>query len=312
MPQFAVVAPPPLRPNLVSLVTSARDALAGGDETQGRWQAGFQFRPEANNDPSIRDWCTANGSNDHVPGTQPPHGLIETVPWLVEVEDDCSSFGFGGVDYIGRVTRALEAATPKGLEREFWTGEVAAAAGWPNLFLASPAAEDVTPTAGTAVDLPEAFNLLEDALAMCGAGGRGMIHCAAWSTPSYDLIRREGQLLLTARDTVVVSGAGYLGTGPDGADPSAAGHTWLYATGLVDVRLGPIDVFGQLGRSEQDPGAWMPVAGSDGGFDPARFSPVLLDRATNKLATRARRMVAATWDGACHFAVLANINPGDV
>src|SRR4051812_9669666 len=122
MPRFAVVTPPPLRPNPVSLVTSARDALAGGDETGGRWQEGFAFRPEANVDPSIRDVCTADGSNDDVPSTQPPQGLVETVPWMVDVEDDCTSLGFGGVDYIGRVTRALEAATPKGLEREFWTG----------------------------------------------------------------------------------------------------------------------------------------------------------------------------------------------
>lgn len=310
MPRFAPVAPPPVRPNPVNLITSSRQP---DDETAGRWQEGFAFRPEANVDPSIRDWCTADGSNDDVPGSQPPHGLIETVPWQVDVEDDCSAMGFAGVDYLGRVTRALEAATPKGLEREFWTGAVAQAAGWPNLFLASADAVDVTPTPGTAVDLPEAFNLLEDAIAMCGAGGRGMIHVAAWSTPSYDLIRREGPLLLTARDTVVVSGVGYMGTGPDGGDPSAAGQTWLYATGLVDVRLGDIEVFGQLGRSEQDPGDWLPVSGNgDGAFDPARFSPVLLDRDTNTIVTKARRMVAAAWDGACHFAVLANINPGDV
>lgn len=309
MPNFAPVAPPPLRPPAVSLVTSARDALADGDETDGHWEGGFQFRPEANKAPTIRDVCTADGSNDHVPGSQPPAALVQTVPWLVEVEDDCSLMGFAGVDYVGRAQRALAAATPVGVEREFWSGEVAAAAGWPNLFLASPDATDVTPTPGTSVTLPEAFELLEDALASCGNGGRGMIHAAAWSTPSYSLVRNEAKVLLTPRGTIVVPGSGYLGTGPNGADPSASGETWLYATGIVDVRLGPIEVFGQQGQSRETAGQWFDPA--DGGFDPARFAPALVDRDTNKLAVRARRMVAATWDGACHFAVLAALNPED-
>lgn len=312
MTQFAPVAPPPLQPPRVSLVTSARDPLANGDETDGRWEGGFAFRPEANVDPTIRDTCTTDGSNDDVPGSQPALTTVETVPWMVEAEDDCSTFGFRAADYVGRATRALAAATPKGVEREFWTGAVAQAAGWPNLFLASPDADDVTPTPGTAVELAEAIALLEDALAMCGDGGRGMIHVAAWSTPSFALIRREGQLLLTARDTIVVSGAGYMGTGPDGTDPSATGKTWLYATGVVDVRLGPIQVFGQQADTPSTTarGQWFDPAAT--GFDAERFAPVLLDRSINKVGVRARRMVAATWDGTCHAAVLANINPGDV
>jgi hypothetical protein len=311
MPRFAPVAPPPLRPPLISLVTSARDALANGDETDGRWMEGFEFRPEANKDPVIRDWCTSDGSNDDVPSEQPAGDLVQTVPWMVEVEDDCTVLGFRGTDYVGRAERALAAATPKGVEREFWTGTVAQAAGWPNRYLADNSnAVDVTPTPGTAVVLPEAVELLEDALAMCGAGGRGMIHCAAWSTPSYSLVRNEGGLLLMPRGTIVVPGDGYLGTGPDGTDPSSSGETWLYATGVVDLRLGPIEVFGQQGASRQgDAGQWFDPASS--GFDPERFAPVLVDRTVNKLAVRARRMVAATWDGACLFAVLAALNPED-
>lgn len=309
MPRFAPVAPPPLRPPLISLVTSSRDALANGDETDGRWREGFEFRPEADKEPTIRDWCTGSGDNDHVPSSQPPQDLVQTIPWMVEVEDDCSLFGFESIDYIGRAERALAAATPKGVEREFWTGEVATNAGWPNLFLANSDAVDLTPTPGTAVTLPEAFELLEDGLATCGAGLRGMIHVAAWSTPSYSLVRNEAGLLLTPRGTIVVPGVGYLGTGPDGSDPSSDGNAWLYATGIVDVRLGEIEMFGQQGQSTVADGQWFDPASS--GFDPERFAPVLVDRTVNKLAVRARRMVAATWDGACHFAVLAALNPED-
>src|SRR5690349_6665277 len=105
MPRLAPVAPPPLRPPLISLVTSARDALANGDETDGRWQEGFEFRPEADEEPTIRDWCTRNGDNDHIPSSQPPQDLVQTIPWTVEVEDDCSLFGFESIDYIGRAER---------------------------------------------------------------------------------------------------------------------------------------------------------------------------------------------------------------
>jgi hypothetical protein len=311
---FTPVTPPRLDPPRVSLVTSARNPLADGDETEGKWVNGFSFRPELNQDPTLRTVCS---QTQDVPGSQPTGARVDTVPWTVDVHDTCSVMGYGGVDYIGRAIRALDAATPKGVEREFWKGTLATAEGWPNLHLASAGAVDLTPTPGTAVSLREAFELLEDAIAVTGAGGRGMIHVAAWSTPSYDLIRREGLMLLTARDTIVVSGSGYPGTGPNGADPSAAGHTWVYATGVVDVRLGDIEVFGRVDGSGQ--GNWMTVtpAGDGGqigldGFDINRFVPALVNRATNDLTVLARRPVAATWDGACHAAVLVTLDPGDV
>lgn len=298
---FTPVSPPPLKAPGVSLVTSARDALANGDETNGRWVDGFGFRPALNVDPDLLATC----GNEKIAGGTPPQALVDTVPWNIQVAEHCSVMGYRGNDYIGRAVDALAVATPKGLEFEFWTGELALAAGWPNLFLTNGHATNVTPTPGTAVPLDEAINLLEQALANCGAGGRGMIHCAPVATPSAAIVRREGPLLLTFRDTIVVPGSGYPGTGPSGQTP-AAGTSWLFATGMVDVRLGPITVFGRVGDSGQE---WLGVG--DGtqpeGFDPDRFTPALVDRTTNDLIVPAVRPAAAAWDGVCQFAVLANV-----
>lgn len=300
--QFTPVAPPPLRPPVVSLVTSGRDALAAGEDVGDRWVDGFSFQPELNVDPDLLAACGGTSTA----GATPDQPTVETVPWHAQVQDVCkSTFGYRGRDYVQRAVTALAAATPKAVEFEFWTGETAQAAGWPNLYLTNGTATDVTPTPGTAVTLDEGVALLEQALADCGSGARGMIHCQPLATPSTAIVRREGATLLTLRDTLVVPGVGYPGTGPTGTAP-AAGKTWMYATGMVDVRLGPIQVYGRVGQGS---GGWVDVdnGGQAVGFDPERFAPALLDRSTNTLTVPATRPVAAAWDGVCLFAVLVNV-----
>ena len=48
-----------------------------------------------------------------------------------------------------------------------------------------------------------------------------------------------GTLVTKSKGSIVVAGAGYPGTGPTGASNATpeAGHSWAYATGMVDVRL---------------------------------------------------------------------------
>jgi hypothetical protein len=81
---------------------------------------------------------------------------------------------------------------------------------------------------------------------------------------------------LTDYGFVVVAGAGYPGTGPTGQ----AGPNWMYATSMVNYRLGPIEVnFG-------DTNAYM-------------------DRASNTLTYRALRVGATDFAGpvyACQVA----------
>jgi hypothetical protein len=183
-------------------------------------------------------------------GTGIPPGHIDTIPWWLEVEDPQSTFSFREEDEEARVRRILEAYTSKLLEREFWTGEIKTADNLPNRVLARTiaggdiltGATDVTPgTVPTTVQAAVAtlMKALGDA-----SMGDGMIHAPkhlglrvpdAWrNTQTYE-----------DYGFVVVTGAGYPGTGPAGT-----GTNWMYATGPVNVRLGDIEVIpGELRES---------------------------------------------------------------
>lgn len=309
---YAPVSPPLVVPPVINLVASARQPA---DETGGRWVLGFAFQGGVDADPTNIDPCDS-ANVDSGGAESDTYALVQTNPWTAEVAEHCSVMGYAGRDYIGRAVAGLVAATPKAVEREFWSGTLAQAAGWPNLYLTDGNATDRTPTPGTAVSVEEGIDLLEAALAGCGSGGRGFIHVPPVVTPPLTLTRRastaNGELLLTQRDTIIVVGSGYAGTGPTGTAPSA-GEIWLYATGMVDVRLGPIEVFGQVNGEQMWLGADLTSDGevvTTGGFDPDRFTPSLVDRTTNDLIVPGRRPVAAAWDGHCHFAVLVNYPSG--
>jgi hypothetical protein len=166
---------------------------------------------------------------------------IETIPWMLEIEKRYSSFRFAD-NGDEQARRLLEAYTSKLLERELWTGEVAEADNLPNRRLASPDAIDIsggTPIVGA----QNAVSALVGAMAEYGMGDC-MIHAPkALAVMLPDGWRNEQ----TYEDHgfVVVPGAGYPGTGPDGT-----GTNWMYATEIVNVRLTDIDVLpGTLGEA---------------------------------------------------------------
>src|SRR5581483_319407 len=66
------------------------------------------------------------------PGTYTNLPIVTVVPYLVVVEDWCSSFGWEERDFRGRALRLLESAKHQALEKEFWTGTFAQAKGYPN------------------------------------------------------------------------------------------------------------------------------------------------------------------------------------
>jgi hypothetical protein len=91
------------------------------------------------------------------------------------------------------------------------------------------------------------------------------------------------RLLTRSRGDVVVSGAGYDPLiGPFAAvPPIASTEAWVYATGMVDVRLG----------------------------EPMLYPDTMaeaLDRATNTVTYRGERTAAVNPDGCCMFAVLVD------
>jgi hypothetical protein len=93
----------------------------------------------------------------------------------------------------------------------------------------------------------------------------------------------ECRLLTRSRNDIVIAGAGYDPlVGPfAAANELADTEAWVYATGMVDVRLGEPMIYPET----------MAEA---------------LDRATNTVTYRGERTAAVNPDGCCMFAVLVD------
>jgi hypothetical protein len=253
---------PALVANPINLVRSSR---IPADTTSGRWVNGFAYVPEGVGLLGVGDACSGEFEEmNHQDGFN-----SDWEPYVLTVEYRCSTFGYTVGDYKARASRLLDAATPKLLEWEFWGGPLAQAAGLNNRYLAMFGGQPIA-----ADTIEEAIGSVENALADCGYGGRGMIHLAPYVVPFLkSIVRREGNLLLTDRDTIVVPGSGYARYG-GGSTPNATMD--IYGTGITDVRLGDIVV-------EDD---------------------VAIDRATNTVVIKAQRYACVSWDELCQFKVI--------
>jgi len=112
----------------------------------------------------------------------------------------------------------------------------------------------LTPGSGV-LSLVDALGWLEGELGM-QLGPQGLIHAARYLAPSFaaawqtQLSGPPGSSGGVSRSTTVgtkyVFGAGYPALGPDG-QPPAAGTSWIYASGPIVIRRGPVittEVFG--------------------------------------------------------------------
>ena len=228
-----------------------------------RWTGGFEYAPENQAPGVISDPCgtqvedlpgTGSGTYTNLP-------LVGYVPFLIQVEDSCSTWGWSERDFTGRALRLLDNATPNAVEREFWTGAFARNTNTgpivgTNAFLQQSnnpanggtglAAVDLTP--GTVPSVTRGIQILEDYLANTGFGGQGMLHVAPETSPNLLGARRVGSLLLSVMDNIIVPGSGYPtsgATGPAGASNATppSGQQWIFATDLVSVRLDLPNVF---------------------------------------------------------------------
>jgi hypothetical protein len=277
-------------------VRAAINPLQRGDNAEGRWTNGVWYIPHENALPGAVGVCNL-AERSNIP-LEPPSA--HWVPYAAYTAVRCAAAGFEKFDFMGRAQQQLEIGRIKALERELWAGDVAQSDPQyvDNLWLAMPSVSepasggrttfgpiDVTPASGP-VTIKRGFGALEQALADYGVGARGMIHVRPEATPNFTGVRREGNLLLTQNDTIVVPGGGYPNMGPGGAAP-AAGNTWMYATGLVEVRID--DAIQLLPDPTNNPN-WYNEA---------------LDRKTNTIVVWAQQLVLASWDGLVHFAVQA-------
>lgn len=223
--------------------------------------------------------------------TQSPRGAQ---PFTTYAEFDCATVGLQNAQVLAE--RALAMVEPWQVERAFWTGLAGGqTVVFPHLaanaqvldatgILLQSAAVQVTGASSVGVsgdlyNIETALGLLEAALANC-YDGVGVIHVPQLLLPTLDawgVIRQQGAVMKTLNGNKVAVGAGYPGTGPDGA--SRLGNMcWMYATGNVfgfrsDVRVRAPDT-----------------------------SAASLDRSTNTRKMIAERTYVLGWD-CCHFAV---------
>lgn len=163
-------------------------------------------------------------------------------PFDVRASVKVSTMGTNPADIEESVKMSLNMVTQKAVESEFWNGDVAKllTSDNDNRYLASTQAVDVTPQPGTAVKVWYGLALLEQAVAESPVGANGVIHTPRDVATTLRL-ENDGEQLRTVLGTPVVAGTGYSKRGPSGA-LAPAGKAWMYATGPVSVRLGPLTV----------------------------------------------------------------------
>lgn len=169
-------------------------------------------------------------------------------PFGLQAEQTCSAFT-PAADWEGRARRRLAAQESKGVEKEFTLATIKPA---------NPHLQDNTNTVklngGTAVGLRQGLELLVQAIADHNLG-IGMIHArpgliTAWSGIPDLLVIQNGKLY-TYNGNLIVSGSGYTGAAPDHTAASSTSE-WAYATEVLQVHRGPVEVFTPSPASNQN------------------------------------------------------------
>lgn len=240
---------------------------------------------------SVRNYAISGGSTDadgsEVVAPNESPALLTYRPFLVESNFHASTFALSPENVEARAAEALAFVTQKAVEREFWNGDVAQTLTWDgsegNRYLASAEAIDITPTPGTGLRARAAQALLEEALGNATVGSAGVLHTsravASILAPKHD---DAAKTLKTNLGNSIVAGSGYSNLGPNGA-PTTGNLRWIYATGPVTVRLGPID------------------------YRPLKVSQAV-DIRQNTTEYTASRAAAVTWSTSNLYAVLVDLS----
>lgn len=286
---YEPVAAPPATPPRYSLLAAAQ-VLDNGD----RWEGGIAWTPES---------CGASGV---LPGTceiqtdrEAPASPSRQVsnPFYVWAADECSTFGHAARDWQGRARRQLEATQSFQIAHELWTGDITGAE--QEVDVQSPFLADENTVVGTVpatgdpvLDIP-----LVEAWAMkCSQGRRVMLHMSLAVFTAYvnavgqPGVTITGSVAITALGNVLVTDAGYPGTGPQGE--ADTGDEWVYASPLVQIRLGPVEMLPET-------------------LDDARGLAASIRRPVNTATVWAQRLAAYQLDNCCRFAASIGMDRAD-
>ena len=269
-----VVAPPVPAPRGATLLRSANPVV----EPDPRWMQGLTWRAQPCGSRDVVegiDMCVAFSgfTTDFTEGAAPQY-----VPPHVAVALPCS--GISGQTVLeetrDRAAALLDRCQTLGIADELWTGDRAIARGWPNDYLSESAGLD-QPKGTTAQGVIRSFAEAEQYLADSFCAGGGMIHATprtATYWARFGLVDRQADgRLLSKLGTVVVADPGYDGSAPDGTVDASGDTAWVYMSGSVDVRLGPVEL---------STGAGLDLSG--------------IDRLDNDFTVYAHRAFAATFE----------------
>lgn len=243
------------------------------EEDAGRWLNGVNIMPYPSDVPSLWEPCSEGTFRikDDGLGFQ----IVTFDSFVCYIPVTCSTLGVWQ-DLAGQAESVLEATYSMGVEQALASG----VSGSSNPYFGDA---NLDILGGGAVSAATALAYLEDAI---GETGRmGIIHAtpAIVSVLAADKLEgTEEGALITSNGTPVVSGDGYIGADPDMGTSPSAGQGWMFATGPVEVRLGPL-VITDLAES--------------------------LDRSDNEITFRAERYVLATWDGVLQSGILVDWSP---
>lgn len=300
--------PPPLEEPIISLLKCSIDGLKQlrnsprlpSDPDPDRWVNGIAYEPLDNTDLQGTDLCNFSGTGS----AETPPGVVNWNPYGLISDDTCDTMQARSHDFVGRLTQRSTVGKHKAIEAEFWSGAIARASNNGNGYLTNFGSTNITPTGGTPT-VHKALELLDAALGSCGIGSRGYIHMPVAAMPYLTTVRRDGNMLLNARDTRIIPGEGYDGSGPASSlggapTPVAAGTAWIFGTGPVRTWVDD--------RTDPEIGI----------YNGLRFIPDIktypeliveaMDRTINKIVVRAEQIVLADWDMQCWFACLATLD----
>jgi hypothetical protein len=231
------------------ILSPATTVIVDNDE---RWIGGLTY-PTIDAGASVT-LAPINGESTDLAGTEvispdaskPPYRYY--YPFDIKASMQASTMGSTPEEIYNNAEAVINTVTQKAIEIELWRGVIARtleasdAAG--TRYFGSAASTDfvdVTPSGSAGGVKPRyAQALLEQALGDATIGSKGVFH-----TPrviaSILKVKDSNGVLKTNLGTPVIAGAGYSLTGPDG-QPAAAGKAWMFATGPLTVRLGPVSV----------------------------------------------------------------------
>lgn len=185
----------------------------------------------------VLDW--PDPCDDESPGGTPAQkefcrpSTEHASPITVYAGAECSTFGWTYEEARAHAQATMALGEQHALEAAFWRNKLAMEA------------EDLTPAAGP-LSMAQGVAVLEGCLAE-QYGGVGTLHVPAGAAALLgccNILREEPEsgALRTLAGNCAIVGAGYsaANTGP-GNLPAEPGTTWLYITGPLVIRRGPVD-----------------------------------------------------------------------